>query len=65
MTTLSVVIPAYNEQEGITDIVHRVLAIKSDLAQVGVRDIELIRPLAKVVAGVVWGLKNAIANRQS
>jgi glycosyltransferase involved in cell wall biosynthesis len=42
MTTLSVVIPAYNEQEGITDIVHRVLAIKSDLAQVGVRDIELI-----------------------
>jgi LuxR family maltose regulon positive regulatory protein len=25
----------------------------------------LIRPLAKVVAGVVWGLKNAIANRQS
>jgi glycosyltransferase involved in cell wall biosynthesis len=37
MTTLSVVIPAYNEQEGITDIVHRVLAIKSDLAQVGVR----------------------------
>jgi len=24
----------------------------------------IIRPLAKVVAGVLWGLKNAIASRQ-
>lgn len=42
MTTLSVVIPAYNEEAGITDIIHRVLAIKSDLAQVGVSHLELI-----------------------
>jgi hypothetical protein len=24
-----------------------------------------IRPIAKVIAGIVWGLKNAIANRHS
>ena len=28
MTTLSVVIPAYNEENGIADISHRVLAVK-------------------------------------
>jgi len=42
MTTLSVVIPAYNEEEGITEIVQRVLAIKDDLVKVGVADLELL-----------------------
>ncbi|HBB36361.1 MAG TPA: glycosyl transferase [Cyanobacteria bacterium UBA8803] len=42
MTTLSVVIPAYNEEDGIRDIVHRVLAIKEDLERVGVNNLELI-----------------------
>jgi glycosyltransferase involved in cell wall biosynthesis len=39
---LSVVIPAYNEEGGIADIVERVLAIKAPLAEVGVSDLELI-----------------------
>ena len=42
MTTLSVVIPAYNEEDGIEDIVHRVLNVKSDLTAVGVNELELI-----------------------
>ncbi|NJN43961.1 MAG: glycosyltransferase family 2 protein [Anaerolineae bacterium] len=42
MTTLSVVIPAYNEEGGIADIVHRVLAVKADLAKSGVNDLELL-----------------------
>jgi hypothetical protein len=42
MTTLSVVIPALNEQEGIAAIVRRVLAIRPDLATSGVADLELI-----------------------
>lgn len=42
MTTLSVVIPAYNEEDGIAEIACRVLAIRGDLAQVGVDDLELI-----------------------
>lgn len=40
--TLSVVIPAYNEENGIRDIVSRVLAIKPDLKGVGVGHLELI-----------------------
>lgn len=39
---LSVVIPAYNEENGIADIIERVLAIKEPLAEVGVQDLELI-----------------------
>ncbi|MBU2609717.1 MAG: glycosyltransferase family 2 protein [Chloroflexi bacterium] len=39
---LSVVIPAYNEEDGIADIMARVLAIKPALAAVGVADLELI-----------------------
>ena len=42
MTTLSVVIPAYNEEGGIAEIVQRVLAVRSDLIAVGVDDLELI-----------------------
>jgi glycosyltransferase involved in cell wall biosynthesis len=42
MTTLTVVIPAYNEENGIKDIALRVLAIKPALAEVGVEDLELI-----------------------
>lgn len=42
MTTLSVVIPAYNEEDGIADIAERVLAVKSPLQAVGVNDLELI-----------------------
>ncbi len=39
---LSVVIPAYNEQDGIADIIDRVLAIKPALGEAGVVDLELI-----------------------
>lgn len=42
MTTLSVVIPAYNEEKGIEDICRRVLSIKPALAFAGVDDIELL-----------------------
>lgn len=42
MTVLSVVIPAYNEEEGITEIVHRVLAVEDDLKKVGIEELELV-----------------------
>ena len=42
MTTLSVVIPAYNEEGGIADIAHRVLAVKDDLVKHGVNRLELL-----------------------
>ena len=42
MTTLSVVIPAYNEEDGIAAIVERVLAIEPALAEVGVDALECI-----------------------
>ncbi len=42
MNILSVVIPALNEEDGIADIIERVLAIKESLAKVGVSDLELI-----------------------
>jgi len=42
MTTLSVVIPAYNEQNGICTIVERVLATAPALQAVGVNTLELI-----------------------
>ena len=42
MTTLTVVIPAYNEENGIADIVQRVLAVREPLEQVGVDHLELI-----------------------
>lgn len=42
MTTLSVVIPAYNEETGIEEIVRRVLATREQLAGVGVGHLELL-----------------------
>lgn len=42
MATLSVVIPAYNEEDGIADIAQRVLAIRPNLAVVGVENLELL-----------------------
>lgn len=42
MTTLSVVIPAYNEETGIAEIAQRVLAIQPELAKVGVDNLELL-----------------------
>jgi hypothetical protein len=42
MTTLSVVIPAYNEEQGIAEIVNRVLAVKCDLEKVGIHELELL-----------------------
>ncbi len=40
--TLSVVIPALDEEDGIRDILDRVLAIRDDLNKVGVNDLEVI-----------------------
>ncbi len=42
MTTLSVIIPAYNEEDGIAEIAERVLSVKDDLQEAGVADIELL-----------------------
>ena len=42
MTTLSVVIPAYNEENGIAEIAGRVLSVKNDLKDVGVAELELL-----------------------
>lgn len=42
MTTLSVVIPAYNEEAGIAEIAGRVLSVKDDLKQAGVAELELL-----------------------
>jgi len=42
MTTLSVVIPALNEEDGIQDIMARVLSTRSNLKEVNVQDLELI-----------------------
>ncbi len=42
MATLSVVIPALNEEEGIQDIMSRVLSTRSGLEAVGVQNLELI-----------------------
>jgi glycosyltransferase involved in cell wall biosynthesis len=42
MVTLSVVIPAYNEENGIAEIMQRVLAVRQDLNKVDVEKLELL-----------------------
>jgi glycosyltransferase involved in cell wall biosynthesis len=42
MANLSVVIPAYNEEKGISEIVHRVLSVRQDLERAGVPLLELL-----------------------
>jgi hypothetical protein len=42
MTTLSIVIPAYNEEKGIKDIILRVLGVEKDLNEAGVGLAELL-----------------------
>jgi glycosyltransferase involved in cell wall biosynthesis len=42
MTMLSIVIPAYNEEKGIIDIMERVLSVRPALAGVGISDMELL-----------------------
>lgn len=42
MTTLSVVIPAYNEESGIAEIANRVLKVQDALSGVGVDQLELL-----------------------
>ncbi len=42
MTVLSVVIPAYNEENGISEIASRVLAVEAALKNVGVERLELL-----------------------
>ncbi|HSG43890.1 MAG TPA: glycosyltransferase, partial [Anaerolineales bacterium] len=42
MTVLSVVIPAYNEEDGIREIADRVLAVAPALKNVGVDRLELL-----------------------
>ena len=42
MTVLSVVIPAYNEENGIAEIANRVLAVGPALIKAGVEKLELL-----------------------
>jgi glycosyltransferase involved in cell wall biosynthesis len=42
MTTLTIVIPAYNEENGIEVIVNRVLAVQEDLKTANISDMELL-----------------------
>jgi glycosyltransferase involved in cell wall biosynthesis len=42
MTMLSIVIPAYNEENGIIDIMQRVLSVREALKKVGIDDMELL-----------------------
>jgi glycosyltransferase involved in cell wall biosynthesis len=42
MTVLSVVIPAYNEENGIVEIAERVLSVKESLAESGIENLELL-----------------------
>ena len=42
MPMLSIVIPAYNEEQGIADICNRVLSVKNDLLEAGIDSFELL-----------------------
>ena len=63
MTTLSIVIPAYNEEDGIAEISRRVLSIRPELKQVGVDDLELLvvddgsRDRTAEIAGGIDGVR--------
>lgn len=63
MTTLTVVIPAYNEENGIAEIAHRVLSVRDALSSVGVAELELIvvddgsRDKTAEVAGSIPGVR--------
>jgi glycosyltransferase involved in cell wall biosynthesis len=63
MTTLSVVIPAYNEENGIEEISRRVLGVKEALQEVGVDQLELIvvddgsRDRTAEIAGAIDGVR--------
>jgi glycosyltransferase involved in cell wall biosynthesis len=63
MTTLSIVIPAYNEEHGIAEIAQRVLAVRQSLAEVGVNDLELLvvddgsRDKTAQIAGEIEGVR--------
>jgi hypothetical protein len=63
MTTLSIVIPAYNEEEGIARIARRVLAIRPELLLVGVNELELLvvddgsRDRTADIAGSIDGVR--------
>ncbi len=62
MPALSVVIPAYNEEDGIAEIAYRVLAVRDDLSKVGV-SLELLvvddgsRDKTAEVAGTIEGVR--------
>lgn len=42
MNSLTVVIPAYNEEQGISEIMTRVLAVREELKKIGIEPMELI-----------------------
>ena len=63
MTTLTIVIPAYNEEKGIEAIAQRVLSIREALTEVGVGDLEVIvvddgsRDGTAQIAGSIQGVR--------
>jgi glycosyltransferase involved in cell wall biosynthesis len=63
MTTLTVVIPAYNEENGIEEISRRVLGVEDSLRQAGVDRLELIvvddgsRDRTAEIAGAIDGVR--------
>jgi len=63
MATLSVVIPAYNEENGIAEIAERVLAVRESLASVGVTELEVLvvddgsRDRTATIAGNIAGVR--------
>ncbi|HWQ05157.1 MAG TPA: glycosyltransferase family 2 protein [Longilinea sp.] len=66
MTMLSVVIPAYNEEKGIIEIMERVLTIRDGLKEAGIDDMELLvvndgsRDRTAEVAGEVADRNNGV-----